>query len=156
MNEFFSRPQRRDVSVSPEIVVGLGARACATAAEVLSLIDATLAEAGLGRADLALCLTLDRRLSHPALQGAADALDVPLLGRSATELDLAVLSPSATVERLAGVASVAEAAALSMGSLIVGKRRSGNATCALARILPAHAAMLASAASTLSTSRAGP
>ncbi|QQR38210.1 cobalamin biosynthesis protein [Devosia rhizoryzae] len=135
-----------------DIVVGLGARAQATTDDVLALIDAVLAEHDLHRNQIAACITLRRKCTHPALIEAAKRLGVPLLGVEEDELAHAVPTPSAIVLKHIALPSVAEAAALTAGPLIAEKRSSANVTCALSRQLP----MAASAASTLSTSRAGP
>lgn len=139
-----------------DIVVGLGARACAGTHELLALIDATLAEHHLTRRDIAACVTIEARCSHHALVEVAEILDVPLIGRDPHALEISVPNPSTTVLIHLGVASVAEAAALSFGSLIAAKRRSANATCALSRLDPAQLSSAAIAASTLSTSSAAP
>lgn len=142
-----SRPHR-----PADIVVGLGARGAATTGEVLALIDTVLAGHNLDRRHIAACVTVDRRWSHPALREAAEMLGVELLSRNESALGHAVPNPSAKVTGYVGVASVAEAAALTFGPLIAEKHRSANATCALSRQSP----IAAIAASTLSTSRAGP
>jgi cobalt-precorrin 5A hydrolase len=137
------------------LVVGIGARAHATAAEVLGLIDGALAVWGHGREVIAACATISGKRSHPALVAAAGELGVPLLV-SDLDTDLVVPNPSAAVVRLAGRHSVAEAVALSFGPLVVEKQKSANATCALAIYAPGHTSSANRAASTVSTSSAGP
>lgn len=138
------------------LVAGIGLRRQATADELLALLDDTLAEAGLSRHHLAALATLDRKADHPALAAAAALLGIAIIGVPEHDLPAAP-SPSQRVLDLAGLPSVAEAAALFHGALLVPKRRSANATCALAmrrgRYVTSSAAM---ASSTLSTSRAGP
>ena len=65
----------------------------------------------------------------------AAALGVPLLTHAADRLAaVPVPTPSAVVARHVGTPSVAEAAALLSGTrLIVHKRRSAHATCAVAQ-----------------------
>ena len=142
---------RRDI---PSIVVGLGARAAATPAEILALVDACLAEIGANRARLVACVTQGDRIRHPALRAAAAYLSVPLFAIDVDAFVRHVPNPSARVARHRGIASVAEAAALACGPLLLEKRVSANATCALARQLYAPESA-ASAAATLATSRAG-
>lgn len=136
------------------LVAGLGARAGAEAAEILALLDACLAEIGGDRASLRACVTAGDRVAHPALRAVAARLGVPLLAVDTGPTEARAPNPSALVARHRGTVSVAEAAALACGPLLLEKRRSANATCALARALygPASAA---SAAATLATSRAG-
>lgn len=150
MSDVFSGLSRPDQPA--DIIVGLGARGAATTGEVLALIDDVLAQHKLDRCNIAACVTLDRRLSHPALREAAKVLGVELLSRSESALGDAVPNPSAKVASYIGISSVAEATALTFGPLIAQKNRSANATCALARQSP----IATIAASTLSTSRAGP
>lgn len=142
-------------AVDAGIVVGLGARATAGVAEILSLVDEQLRAAGRTRADIALCITLDRKTALPALRQAAQALSVPLLGCDEASLSAHAPTPSPVVWQHAGVVSVAEAAAASLGPLLAPKRKSANATCALA-LFQVPPVMAANAASMVSTSRAGP
>ena len=135
------------------VIVGLGIRSAATGAEVLALIETTLAEHGLDRTDIFACATLAGKHLHPALQEAATVLGVELKSFDAMELRRPVPNPSLLVQSRIGLPSVAEAAALTFGPLIAEKRRSPNATCALSCLQPVTAS---SAASTLVTSSAGP
>ncbi|MBD8065542.1 cobalamin biosynthesis protein [Devosia sp. PTR5] len=147
-----SGPEEGHASVAG-IVVGLGARAAATAEEVLDLIDCCLAEAGADRARILGCVTAEIRARHPALNAAAAALNVPLRAVDVTAAPNDVPNPSERVFRGIGVTSVAEAAALRSGPLLLEKRKSANATCALSLALY-QAESTVSAASTLSTSGA--
>lgn len=142
-----------------DIIVGLGARFCAGPEEILQLLDASLAEAGMDRDDLAALATLDGKQSHPALRSLADLLALPLLAVPPMDLPRDVPNPSPRVTHYLALPSVAEASALAFGPLLLEKRRSANATCALSRwaqpyALPTSSAV--SAASMLSTSSAGP
>lgn len=155
MNDLFAVTRLGHAVSYPGVVVGLGARATATATEILALIDSQLQAHGLTRHHIAACATASRKLDHPALQEVANRLGVSLLARAADDLGYSVPNPSATVHRHFGMPSVAEAAALSFGPLFAEKARSANATCALSWLhLPA--AMASSAASMLDTSCAGP
>lgn len=147
------------MSAIPDIVVGLGARRSATCPEILLLLDEALAEAGLDREDLAALATIEGKEALPALRAAAERLALPLLGVRQRDLPQDVPNPSLRVAQFLAVPSVAEASALAFGPLLLEKRRSANATCALSRWLSPYAAPMssaASAASRLSTSSAGP
>lgn len=133
-----------------DVVAAIGLRANATAFEILALVDTTLAEAGLDRADLAAFATIADKSAHPALVEAAGRLGLPLC---VAQPEAGAPNPSALVMHHLGYASVAEAVALHFGPLLVEKRRSATVTCALSRRLQPSAA---TAASTLATSRAGP
>lgn len=140
------------------VIAGIGLRQQATADEILGLLDATLAEAGLERNDLAALTTLEIKASHSALRAVSVVLDIPLLSLSQPALIEPVPNPSPRVASHLGLPSIAEAAALAFGPLLVEKRRNANVTCALSQILPAYLADMPSAsstASTLPTSRVG-
>jgi cobalamin biosynthesis protein CbiG len=118
------------------LVVGAGcSRGCPTD-ELLALIGAVLDEAG-ARPDAVRALaTVDRRADEPGMVAAARYHGWPLVTYAAPALrEVAVPTPSSVVASHVGTASVAEAAALlSAGgdTLLVTKRRSAHATCALA------------------------
>ncbi|MFF7634469.1 Rv2231c family pyridoxal phosphate-dependent protein CobC [Kitasatospora sp. NPDC008050] len=118
------------------VVVGVGAGAGVAEGEVLTLIAEALAAAGLPAAAVRRLATVDGRRAEPGLLGAARALGVPLVGHPAAELAaVAVPNPSARVLTATGTASVAEAAALlGGGELLVGKRKSGRSTVAVATL----------------------
>ena len=143
----------------PSLVLGLGARAEAGADEILSLIDRCLASLGHDRSAISLLVTHQRRMSHPGLNAVAQRLGVSLVAADETAFAAEVPNPSKGVHAHIGMASIAEAAAQSLGPLIGEKARSQNATCAIARLdLPygVISAMASTTASTLSTSRAAP
>jgi cobalt-precorrin 5A hydrolase len=140
------------------VVAGIGLRQQALADEILALLDATLAEAGLQRDDLAALATLEDKASHSGLRAVSALLDIPLLALSQLALLQPVPNPSRRVASYLGLPSIAEAAALAFGPLLVEKRRSANVTCALSQMLPAYVTDMpnaSSTASTLSTSGAG-
>lgn len=139
----------------PGIVAGIGLRQTAEMDEVVSLLDLCLDEAGLSRVDLSALATLDRRASHPALIEAGRLLDLPILALAEAALDRAVPNPSARVWTLTRLPSVAEAAAMAFGPLLVQKRRSASVTCALSHCYAAPLSSAAMTASMLSTSLAG-
>lgn len=142
----------------PGLVAGIGLRAGATEADLLALLDISLAAAHARRSDLVALATLDKRADHPALAALAKTLGVPVLSLAADDLEQVVPNPSMRVAELAATPSVAEAAALVFGPLRIEKQRSANATCALSRYEPNAAGRSSAviAASTVPTSTAGP
>jgi cobalamin biosynthesis protein CbiG len=117
------------------LVVGAGCSRGCTARELLALIGAVLDEAG-ARPDAVRALaTVDRRADEPGMVAAARHHGWPLVTHTVLALrDVAVPTPSEVVDEHLGTPSVAEAAALlsAGGALLVPKRRSARATCALA------------------------
>jgi cobalamin biosynthesis protein CbiG len=117
------------------LVVGAGCSRGCPAEELLALIGAVLDEAG-ARPDAVRALaTVDRRADEPGMVAAARHHGWPLVTHAAPALrEVAVPTPSAVVATHVGTPSVAEAAALlsTGGALLVAKRRSARATCALA------------------------
>jgi cobalt-precorrin 5A hydrolase/precorrin-3B C17-methyltransferase len=96
----------------------------------------TLAEAGLSVDAVGCVATVDRKAAEPAIVELAAALGVPLRAFPADVLAaVPVPNPSGIVEAAVGTPSVAEAAALvaAGGALVVEKRRSNEATVAVAR-----------------------
>jgi cobalamin biosynthesis protein CbiG len=98
-------------------------------------VDAAVAQ---GPGVVVAVATVDRRANEPCVAALAQRLEVPLRTFAAEALArVAVPTPSEVVNRHVGTPSVAEAAALlaSDGELIVPKRRSPHATCAIAKEL---------------------
>ncbi|MFC8015957.1 Rv2231c family pyridoxal phosphate-dependent protein CobC [Streptomyces cinereoruber] len=145
--------------------LGVGARSGVPVDEVLALVDAVLREAGLSRTAVRSLGTLDARAAEPGIAGAAALLGVPVRGFAAEELAaVSVPHPSARPLAATGTASVAEAAALlaagtepgadagvvvapgtgepaapparARAVLLVPKRKTRRATCALAASVP--------------------
>jgi cobalamin biosynthesis protein CbiG len=120
------------------LVVGAGCSLGCSADELLELIDAALADAGRSPADVQALATVDRRANEPGVREAARRRGWPLLTHTAEALGaVAVPTPSAVVAAHVGTPSVAEAAALlsaRAGTLLVAKRRSAHATCAVAEV----------------------
>ncbi|MER7948548.1 Rv2231c family pyridoxal phosphate-dependent protein CobC [Streptomyces sp. NPDC096079] len=129
---------------APSAHLGVGARSGVTVDEVLALAGAVLREAGLTRAEVGSLATLDARAAEPGVVAAAAALGVPVRAFTAEELAaVSVPHPSALPLATTGTASVAEAAALLAAGrgtgralLLVPKRKSRYATCALAAYVP--------------------
>ncbi|MEU3953782.1 precorrin-3B C(17)-methyltransferase [Streptomyces achromogenes] len=129
-------PGEREVLLRPpSLVVGVGASKGAPAEEVLGLIEGALREAGLTARSVGRLATVDAKAGEPGIVAAAERLGVPLVTYSAEELaGVAVPNPSAAPLAAVGTPSVAEAAALlGGGELLVPKRKSAMATCAVVR-----------------------
>lgn len=122
-----------------QLVVGVGGRAGVSVAEVCALVEETLRGAGLASAAVTALATVDSKAQEEGIAGAAKRFGVPLIGYPADRLAaIAVPHPSEAARAAAGTPSVAEAAALAGGGeLLVPKRRSVAATCAVATV-PAH------------------
>ncbi|MEU8704695.1 Rv2231c family pyridoxal phosphate-dependent protein CobC [Streptomyces sp. NPDC048565] len=120
------------------LVVGVGARRGVRADEVSELIRRTLDEAGPAAGEVTELATLDTRAREPGIVGAAARLGVPVRAYPAEVLaEVSVPGPSGAVRRAVSTGSVAEAAALvDAGELLVPKRKSASATCAVARRRP--------------------
>lgn len=122
------------------LALGVGCERGCTDEELLSLVEATLEDAGLAREAVALVCSIDVKADEAAVHAVADAFAVP-----ARFLDAATLedetdrlaTPSDVVFAEVGCHGVAEGAALAAvgreGALIVAKRKSARATCAIAR-----------------------
>jgi cobalt-precorrin 5A hydrolase/cobalt-precorrin 5A hydrolase/precorrin-3B C17-methyltransferase len=136
----------RPGSPARRVVLGVGASRGCPPAELATLVDAALAEAGLVRADVAAVASADVKADEPAILQLAEALGVPTRFLPADVLrTVTVPTPSAVVAAHVGTPSVSEAAALLVAAerpdgdpdptrarLLVTKRRSARATCAIA------------------------
>jgi cobalt-precorrin 5A hydrolase/precorrin-3B C17-methyltransferase len=122
----------------PSLAVGVGASRGVSAAEVLGLIDATLARAGLSALSVAALATVDAKAAEPGIVQAAAQRGWPLASYPAEVLAaVPVPNPSHAPLKAVGTPSVAEAAALTRGDVLVaGKHKSAMATAAVARIRP--------------------
>jgi len=127
------------------LVAGLGCRRGCPLDELRALLRDTLAEAGLDESNLTALASATLKADEDGLAALAAALDLPLALFTPQQLaacEKRLSDPSQTVRTITGSASVAEAAALLQAEvqsgvparLLVGKRRSEQATCALAFI----------------------
>lgn len=123
------------------LALGLGTHRDATAAEVLALARAVLAEAGEPDSAVAVIATLETKAGAEAVAALARVLGAPVRPYPAARLEdetPRLANPSERVFRAVGCHGVAEAAALAAAgpaaTLLVPKRRSARATCALARL----------------------
>lgn len=118
------------------LVVGIGAERHVGADEVINLVTETLACANLAPQSVAALASIDIKSDEAALHAAARHFGAPLRLFSAEELAAErerLPNPSAIVEAETGTPGVAEAAALKAGTLLVPKRKSRRATCAIGR-----------------------
>ena len=116
------------------LVAGVGCERGCDPAELIGLVESTLAKARLSPLSLAALATIDIKSDEPAMLQAAAHFGVPLRLFSAEGLaEERVPNPSVRVEAETGTASVAEAAAAKAGSLLVEKHKSARATCAVGR-----------------------
>jgi cobalt-precorrin 5A hydrolase / precorrin-3B C17-methyltransferase len=127
----------REVLFHPKtLVAGIGAERGVDAAEVIALIEESLASQRLAPASLAALATVDLKADESAFHTVAAHFGVPLRIFSVPELNrerFRLVHPSDIVEAETGTPGVAEAAALKAGTLIVPKRKSKRATCAIGR-----------------------
>jgi cobalt-precorrin 5A hydrolase/precorrin-3B C17-methyltransferase len=116
------------------LVAGVGCERGADAAEIIGLIETSVAAERLSPLSLAAIGTIDLKADETGLLAAAEHFRVPLRLFTAAELDAErarLANPSAIVEAEIGVAGVAEAVALKAGKLLVEKIKSKRATCAI-------------------------
>lgn len=122
------------------LAVGVGSARDAGPDAVIDLVRRTLAENDLAEAAVAGLFSLDVKADEPAVLAAAAALNVPVRFFDAAVLETEtprLSAPSDVVFRQVGCHGVAEAAALAAAgpdaTLLVPKRKTGSATCAIAR-----------------------
>src|SRR5262245_15118794 len=121
------------------IVAGVGCRKGVRAADIEAAIMAAFVRAGVAASKLRLIATSAAKGREPGIAAAASAIGVPLVVIPQGDLEAAgirTITRSERVIALAGVPSVAEAAALAAGGpsarLIAPRIAVGPATCALA------------------------
>jgi cobalt-precorrin 5A hydrolase/precorrin-3B C17-methyltransferase len=124
----------------PVLALGIGCERGCSAEEIADLARSALAEAGLAAGAVAAVVSVELKLAEPAIHALAVELGVPARFFPASRLlvetpRLSERSPAAF--RATGCWGVAEGAALaaagSDGVLVVPKRKSRRATCAIAR-----------------------
>lgn len=132
--------ERELVIHPPTLALGVGCERGCDPAELAGLVEETLATAGLARESVALVTSLDLKSDERAVLDLADALGVEARFFDAAQLEAEtprLATPSDVVFREVGTHGVAEAAALAAGgpdaTLVVAKRKSPRATCAIAR-----------------------
>jgi cobalt-precorrin 5A hydrolase/precorrin-3B C17-methyltransferase len=129
----------RDAEPDPlrvSVVLGIGASRGVSAAEVLGLVDRTLADEELPTASVVGVASVDAKRDEAGLLEAAQQRGWPVTFYPAAELaDVDVPNPSEVVRAAVGTPSVAEAAALRAagpGAELRPKRKSAMATVAVA------------------------
>ncbi|HZK89508.1 MAG TPA: precorrin-3B C(17)-methyltransferase [Stellaceae bacterium] len=124
----------------PMLALGIGCERGCAADEIATLAEESLAAAGLAAASVAAIVSVELKLDEKGIHALADRLGVPARFFPAERLlaETPRLSErSAAAFRATGCWGVAEGAALAAagtdGSLVVAKRKSRRATCAVAR-----------------------
>jgi len=124
----------------PVLALGVGASRHCPPAELAALVRRTLNREELAPDAVAAVVSIDLKMDEPAVTALAERLGVPARFFSAERLlkeTPRLRHPSAATFRATGCYGVAEGAALAAvgrrGALIVAKRKSRNATCAVAR-----------------------
>ncbi|MBO0736396.1 MAG: precorrin-3B C(17)-methyltransferase [Alphaproteobacteria bacterium] len=124
----------------PVLALGIGCERGCSGSEIAALVRSALAEAGLAPAAIAVVVSIELKAGEAAIHALADELGVPARFFPASRLlaETPRLSErSQTVFRATGCWGVAEGAALAAagpdGVLVLPKRKSRHATCALAR-----------------------
>ncbi|WP_352230852.1 cobalamin biosynthesis protein [Metapseudomonas resinovorans] len=128
-----------------KLVAGLGCRRGCPPDELQVLLMQCLAEANVSLDQLIALATREAKVAEPGLVGLAERLGLPLYGLPVDVLasfEDRLSQPSEQVREAVGSAGVAEAAALAQAealfgtraTLLIDKRRSASATCALACI----------------------
>jgi cobalt-precorrin 5A hydrolase/precorrin-3B C17-methyltransferase len=133
----YKEPRERELLYHPKtLVAGIGSERNVATDEVIGLIGESFREHGLSLESLAALATIDIKADETAFHEAARHFGVPLRIFTAAELNqerYRLANPSELVEAETGTPGVAEAAALKAGTLLVPKRKSGRATCAIGR-----------------------
>ncbi len=122
------------------LALGVGCERGVEPEELLALVRESLARHGLAEGAVAGLFSIDVKADEPAVHAVAEALGVPARFFDAAALEAEtprLAKPSDLVFREVGCHGVAEGAALAAagpeGELIVPKRKSARATCAIAR-----------------------
>ena len=129
--------ERRLVYHPQRHVVGVGCSRNADPEELWRLVENALSEAGIAPGAVACVATIDLKADEPAMNEVARRLGVPLRLFTSGELEKEtpkLANPSEVVFAEVGCHGVSEGAALACGgALVVEKRKTANATCAVGR-----------------------
>jgi cobalt-precorrin 5A hydrolase len=125
-----------------KLVAGLGCRRGCSVDELRSLLMQCLAEAGASPDALVALASSEAKAAEPGLMALAERLALPLQVDILAAHEGRLSQPSERVREASGSPGVAEAAALAQAEalfagrafLLIDKRRSASATCALACI----------------------
>ena len=148
----------------PLLALGIGCERGCSAAEIADLAHSTLTAAGLAAPAVAAVVSVELKLAEPGIHALAASLGVPARFFPASRLlaETERLSErSAAAFRATGCWGVAEGVALAAaglgGVLVVTKRKSRRATCAVARSpIPIDAAAIGRRRGTLAVIGIGP
>ena len=135
------RPRERALVLHPPVLaLGVGTSRNCPPAELAGLVRRTLGRGKLAAGAIAAVVSIDLKMDEPAVTALAESLGVPARFFQSSRLlkeTPRLQSPSAATFRATGCYGVAEGAALAAagreGVLVVAKRKSRNATCAIAR-----------------------
>lgn len=123
-----------------DLVLGVGCERGCDPAEAIGLAERTLAEAGLASGAVGLVVSLDLKADETAVHAVAERFGAPARFLDAATLEKEtprLANPSDIVFAEVGCHGVAEGAALAAagpdGTLVVEKRKSARATCAIGR-----------------------
>lgn len=121
------------------LVAGIGCNRGTEKEEIRHLLFETLEDHGLSPLSLAALASIDAKQDETGILELAEELNLTVLffGKDELKIIETIETPSEMVEKHMGVKSVCEAAAIlasNKGNLIVPKRKSVNATVALARM----------------------
>ncbi len=141
MTERACEPTPKELVYHPaRLAIGVGCERGTEPAELIDLVQRTLAENGLAVGAVGVVVSLDLKSDESAVHALAAELGVPARFFDATVLEAEtprLKTPSDLVFREVGCHGVAEGAALaaagSDGVLVVPKYKSRRATCAIAR-----------------------
>jgi cobalt-precorrin 5A hydrolase/precorrin-3B C17-methyltransferase len=124
----------------PVLALGIGCERGCAAAEIAALTEQCLAEAGLAAGAVAAVVSVELKLAEPGIHALSGRLGVParfFSGERLLEETPRLTERSEAAFRATGCWGVAEGAALAAagagGALVVPKRKSRHATCAIAR-----------------------
>ena len=140
IDDRLATPQTSDLILRPKILVaGIGCNRGTAVDEIRDLLYKTLEHHGLSHRSLGGLASVDLKDDEPALHELADELGLTLVFFSRDMLKTVenIKTPSLMVEKHIGVKSVCEAAAIrgaNMGTLVVPKQKTANATVAVARM----------------------
>jgi cobalt-precorrin 5A hydrolase/precorrin-3B C17-methyltransferase len=148
----------------PVLALGIGCERGCSANEIAALAEEALAAAGLAKEAVAAVVSVELKAGEPGIQTLADRLGVPARFFSAARLldeTPRLTERSEAVFRATGCWGVAEGASLAAaggdGVLVVAKRKSAHATCAVARAAaPIDAATIGRARGRLAIVGIGP
>jgi cobalt-precorrin 5A hydrolase/precorrin-3B C17-methyltransferase len=120
------------------LALGVGCERGCEPEELWELVQATLSEVGLAPQAIGCVVSIDVKMDEPAVHAVAERLGVPARFFNAATLEIEtprLANPSLVVFREVGCHGVSEGAALAAvgaaGQLMVEKRRSTRATCAI-------------------------